>query len=66
MVEAERGRETEDVQKEIETSSKDMKGGNDQRKGDRVNGLEVRWNSYGSPRTRGNELEKWKSEGLKL
>lgn len=57
-MENKRGKGTECVCKGVEEKSKDMRRDNDQCKGGRVKGLEVKWKSYWSPSTRGNELEK--------
>lgn len=48
----------EGVCKGVREKSKVMRSDNDQCKADKVKGLEVRWKSYWSPSTIGNQLEK--------
>lgn len=61
-MEKERGKGTECVCKRVEEKSKDMRRDNDQCKGGRVKGLEVKCKSFWSPSTRENELKNWRRQ----
>lgn len=61
-MEKERDKGTKCVCKGVE-KSKDMRRDNDQCKGGRVKGSEVKWKSNWSPSTRRNELEKSEMAG---